>query len=395
MIFPFLLLLAACIGHVALLILSHNWWYAAALSRPLNKFFRLTHAALMLAGLVLFALVLGLDPLNELNTDSLGPLLLTAYVVLCWTIAGLILPGITLLRLLRKPTRLLLSNHTRTLDVAAVLGYRPIGNGKYRHLARLPRNEVFQVDFAERTFQFEKLPRAWEGLSILHLSDLHMCGTPDREFYRQVIDTCNEWQPDLVALTGDVIDTDRHHRWIMPLLGRLKYRIAAFAILGNHDLWRDPPLIRRRLKRIGMHVLGNGWEQIDVRGQPMLVIGNEAPWFLPAPDLSTCPPDLFRLCLSHTPDNIRWARQNRIDLMLSGHVHGGQIRFPVLGSVFVPSRYSRRYDCGIFDEPPTLLHVTRGLAGEHPLRYNCRPEVVKIVLRGGIGSYPDLRPGER
>jgi predicted MPP superfamily phosphohydrolase len=67
--------------------------------------------------------------------------------------------------------------------------------------------------------------------------------------------------------------------------------------------------------------------------------------------------------------------------MLSGHNHGGQIRLPVVGSVFVPSLYSRRYDCGTFDEPPTLLQVSRGLSGLHPLRFNCRPEVTRIVLR--------------
>ena len=130
-----------------------------------------------------------------------------------------------------------------------------------------------------------------------------------------------------------------------------------------------------------MRVLGNTWEQIEVRGAPMIVIGHEGPWFSPEPDLSTCPDGIFRLCLSHTPDNILWARRHRVDLMLSGHNHGGQIRLPLLGSVFVPSRYGRRYDCGTFDEPPTVLHVSRGLGEEHPLRYNCRPEVTRIVLR--------------
>ena len=74
------------------------------------------------------------------------------------------------------------------------------------------------------------------------------------------------------------------------------------------------------------------------------------------------------------------SQSQNIDLMLSGHNHGGQVRFPLVGSVLVPSRYGRRYDCGTFDEPPTVLHVCRGLAGQHPLRYNCRPEVTKLVL---------------
>ena len=125
-------------------------------------------------------------------------------------------------------------------------------------------------------------------------------------------------------------------------------------------------MLRRRLRRAGMHVLGNGWKQIEVRGEPLVVIGHEGPWFRPAPDLSACPAGPFRLCLSHTPDNIAWARRHGIDLMLSGHVHGGQIRLPLFGSVVVPSRYGRRYDCGTFDEPPTVLHVSRGAGRRAP-----------------------------
>ena len=70
-----------------------------------------------------------------------------------------------------------------------------------------------------------------------------------------------------------------------------------------------------------------------------------------------------------------------MDLVLAGHVHGGQIRLPLVGSIFVPSKYSRRYDSGTFHEGPTVMHVNRGLAGEVPLRYNCRPEVTPVVLR--------------
>jgi len=66
--------------------------------------------------------------------------------------------------------------------------------------------------------------------------------------------------------------------------------------------------------------------------------------------------------------------------MLSGHVHGGQIRLPWIGSILVPSRYGRRYDCGTFAEAPTLLHVSRGVSGEHPLRYHCKPEVTLLTL---------------
>jgi uncharacterized protein len=219
-------------------------------------------------------------------------------------------------------------------------------------------------------------------LTILHLTDLHLCGTPDRAFYHYVMDRCmQDGVPDLLALTGDVVDSERHHRWIVPVLGRLRWNIGAFAILGNHDSWQDVTLIRRRLRRVGMNVLDNRWQQLNVRGEPMTIIGHEGPWFRPAPELRNCTNKCFRLLLSHTPDHIAWARKHGVDLMLAGHVHGGQIRLPLLGSVFVPSRYSRKYDCGTFYEAPTVMHVSRGLAGQHPLRFFCKPEVTRIVLR--------------
>jgi uncharacterized protein len=373
-----LLWLGACAGHTALMVGWLNWLYGHHLPRPLLKAARKLNALLILAGPVFFWFVLDLPWGGAIEQHGNA---VAAYVILCWIIGFVVAPVATLRLRLRRRATALLSNHTSTVNIAAELGYKPAGHGKRRALARLPGNQIFTVDFAERTLRLPQLPAAWDGLSILHLSDLHLCGTPDRVFHQRVMERCRDWDPDLVAVTGDIVDSNKHHRWVVPVLGRLRWRIAAFAILGNHDLWHDPGLVRRRLRRTGMHVLGNGWEQLDVRGVPMVVMGHEGPWFPPEPDLSACPAGIFRLCLSHTPDNIAWARQHHIDLMLAGHVHGGQIRLPLVGSVFVPSRYGRRYDCGTFDLPPTLLHVSRGLAGQEPLRYNCRPEVTKLVLR--------------
>src|SRR5262249_28651478 len=163
---------------------------------------------------------------------------------------------------------------------------KPVGKSKMRHLARLPGNEVFTVDFAVRTMQMPQIPDEWDGLSILHLSDLHLRGTPDRVFFQRVMDHCRDWEPDLVAVTGGIVDSHKHHRWVPAVLGRLRWHIAAFAILGNHDAWHEPDRIRRRIERCGLRMLGNDWEQIEVRGRPMVVIGHEGPWFSPAPDLA-------------------------------------------------------------------------------------------------------------
>lgn len=369
-----------CLGHLVLMIVSHNWWYGLSLPRHASKFIHLGH------GLLILAFPIALVWCFFSGTDDVPPRLLmelmTTYALVCFFVGFVALPLNTAMRLRRRDPSL--EKKSRILDVAKHLGRLPIGDSPERLLAYLPGNEIFQVELVERTLDLPRLPAAWDGLTILHLSDLHFQGTPDRDYFRFVMDRCADCEPDLVAITGDIADSSRHTRWVVPVLGRLRWRTAAVAILGNHDHWLDTSYIRRRLRRLRMLVPSNSWHQIEVRGEPLVIIGHEGPWLKPPPDLTDCPREPFRLCLSHTPDNIRWARRAGVDLMLSGHVHGGQVRFPVFGSVLVPSRYGRRYDCGVFEEPPTLLHVSRGLSGDHPVRYRCRPEVTLLTLRGSV-----------
>jgi predicted MPP superfamily phosphohydrolase len=363
---------------------SHNWWYGLPLPRRVTDLMHLIHLLLTLAFPAVVWWAVGPDLDGRFAFASVPVTLLAAYVVACWGAAVVLLPAVTAWRLLRPRPAALGEERSRVVDLVKQLGRRPLGEGKHRRWATLPGNGVFQVELVERTLHLARLPAEWDGLTVLHVSDLHLCGTPDRAWWKAVMDYCAAWRPDLVAVTGDVADGHRYMRWIIPVLGRLRGSAGNFAILGNHDSWYDPDFIRRRLTCAGMDVVGNGWRQVEVRGRPLVVIGHEGPWFAPPPDLSDCPAGPFRLCLSHTPDNIRWARRAGVDLMLSGHVHGGQIRLPLFGSVFVPSRYGRRYDCGVFQEGPTVLHVTRGLGGDHPLRYNCRPEAVLLTLRPGV-----------
>jgi predicted MPP superfamily phosphohydrolase len=380
-----LLFAGACAGHLALMVASHNWWYGQPLSKKAGDVLHMTHGFLTVVGPVLLWRFVGWDltRLFDLADLPLWGYPVAAYVAVCWVCGFVLLPLNLLGRLLRRNPPAVLRSEARVLDVTKELGYRPVGRNKEAFLTRLPGNEVFQVELSERTLRLPRLPAAWDGLTVLHLSDVHLSGVPGRDYFRFVMDRCAAWEPDLLALTGDVVDSWHHHRWVLPVLGRLHWRVAALAILGNHDYFYDPPVIRRRLQRLGMHYLGNGWRRLEVRGEPLLAIGHEGPWAKPGPDLADCPQGPFRLCLSHTPDNIAWARRQQIDLMLSGHVHGGQVRFPLIGSLLVPSTYGRRYDCGTFDERPTLLHVSRGLSGEHPLRYNCKPEVTLLTLRPG------------
>ncbi|HVS38386.1 MAG TPA: metallophosphoesterase [Gemmataceae bacterium] len=377
----FLLFAAACLGHLVLMVLSHNWFYGLPLPRWMSDLIHLLHGLLVAIFPALLWWAAGPFLSSLFLFDSFGNAALTVYVVLCWFAAFVLLPADLLRRRLRKPPPALGKEESEIVDIVKQLGGPPAGVGRNGLQARLPFNEALTVEYLERTLHLPRLPAAWDGLSILHLSDLHLCGTPDRAWFRAVMDRCAAWAPDLIAVTGDMADGVAYIRWIAPVLGKLRCKTAAFAILGNHDAWYAPDKVRRRLRRIGMRLVGNSWEQIDLRGEPLVVIGQEAPWFRPGPDLSACPAAPFRLCLSHTPDNIRWAQRAGVDLMLAGHVHGGQVRLPLVGAILVPSRYGRRYDCGVFDEPPTVMHVSRGLGGDHPLRFRCRPEATRLILR--------------
>ena len=377
-----LLFLLFWVGHGYLLMLSLNVAYSRPVHRKLLKTMRQLWGLLLVAGPPAFGFLVTFDlvSLSREAVESGSRIVPAVYVWACWFAGGAFLT-VTLVRVLRRRPAVVLDEQTQTVDIVKELGYRPVGGGKYKKVAEIGLNDLFRVDFTALTLAVPGLPPAWDGLTVLHLSDLHFYGTPGREYYDAVIRRCvADGTPDLLVISGDLIDGEPYLDWIEPILGPLKWNVAALAVLGNHDWWQDFGGVRKHLAALEMHVLSNRWQAVDVRGERLVAIGHEGPWFRPPPDLAGCPAG-FRLLVSHTPDNIRWARRNDCRLMLSGHNHGGQIRLPLIGSMFVPSAYSRRYDMGTFHEPPTVLHVNRGLAGKEAIRFRCNPQVTRIILR--------------
>lgn len=379
--FAVVLFFAAWVGHCYLLMLVLNWTYAHPFQRTFLKLMRLV-CGLMLGVPPVVALFVGYDiaGFSRAVWEDGTNVLAAAYIWLCVGLGGVAFPVATVCGLLRRKPPQVRHDRTTTIDVAKELGRRPVGHGKHHWIAAQMWNNIFQVDFTTLTVAIPDLPPAWDGLSILQISDLHFCGTLEPAYYQWVLRRAmQDGVPDVVALTGDVIDGEPYLAWIEPVLCELRWNSAAFAILGNHDWWQDAEGVRARLAQLGLTVVGNRWTTHDVRGEALVVIGHEGPWFRPAPDLSSAPAG-FRLLLSHTPDNITWARRHGVQLMLSGHNHGGQVRLPLIGSLFVPSKYSRRYDMGTFFRAPTLLHVNRGLGGKEPIRLRCRPQVTRLIL---------------
>ena len=276
------------------------------------------------------------------------------------------------------------AEHAQTVDLAARLGRRPVRGRVARLLAHLPGNELLKVTLRQRVLPVPELPAALEGLSILHLSDLHFSGRIERPYYEEVLRLASATECDLVAVTGDICDSPACISWIEPLLGRLEAPLGKFFVLGNHDLrLPDVDRLRSALGRAGYVDLGGNWRAITAAGEPVWLAGNELPWFAPA--ASRRPPGdantaAFKILLTHTPDQFEWAEDCGFDLMLAGHTHGGQIRLPWIGSILCPSRFGTRYACGTFRRGRTLMHVSRGVSSLTPVRFNCAPELVKLVL---------------
>ena len=282
-------------------------------------------------------------------------------------------------------SKILRFHRSRRLSTANVL-HSP--DHPHHAIVRLPGNQSLALDLTERGLDVPRLPPALEGLSIVHLSDFHFTGKVGKPFFEEVVRMSNALEPEIVALTGDLVDKTPCIDWIPETFGRLKARFGIYYILGNHDLRSDWRRMRGRcMDGLGLiYVGGGGWKVAEIRGQPVLFAGNELPWFRPAADLSTCPPRSevpFRLLLAHSPDQLAWARQGDGDLLLAGHTHGGQIRLPLIGPVHVPSRDGVQFASGPFHAPPTILNVSRGLSAELPLWMNCTPEIIHLTLHAG------------
>lgn len=266
-------------------------------------------------------------------------------------------------------------------DVSKELGYRPIGNGPFRSLVRVPLNECFQIDWTTRQLKLEGLPREWDGLTILHVTDLHFTGTLDLPFFRSIFEKASSLEFDMAVCTGDLIDDRSCLSWIPETLGQLEGRLGNYFILGNHDWPQEPDEIRQAMIQCGWRDAAGELTTLDTAGKTLLIGGSERPWMGRPSNFNAFPNEAFRLLLSHTPDNLSWACRQRVDLVLAGHNHGGQVSIPGIGPVYSPSLYGCRHSGGLFKQKSTVLFVNRGISGRHPLRFGARPEVARLILR--------------
>jgi predicted MPP superfamily phosphohydrolase len=283
-----------------------------------------------------------------------------------------------------QPERLgsLHANHTTKIRLRD-RSTEPLAARSTAWICHLPGNQVFDVRLHEKQISIPRLPAELAGLRIAHLSDLHMSGRVEKAYFREVAEAVNDTRPDLVAITGDLVERNACIDWIPETLGRLRADSGVYFVLGNHDLRVDQLRLLTALADAGLTHVGGRVVALDVRHAPLQLAGNELPWYGPAPDVNfrtSNPLPIFNILLSHSPDQFAWAINRGFDLMLAGHNHGGQVRLPILGPLLAPSLYGVRYASGVFRRGDTVLHVSRGTASFTPLRYNCPPEIAVLEL---------------
>ena len=375
-----LILIVLTAGHTELLVTFINRIESLPFPKRVLRTLRLVEDLVILAFPIVVAICVGFGGAGLLRGGRWSDLPTGWIVYFSLCAAGCVGLVISTLRWWGlRPPLLQLANHSRTVDVAQKLGYQPVGRGLVRLFARLPRNEIFQVQVSDKRYALPRVPDAWGELSILHLTDTHFTGKIDRPYFEEVAKLAEETPADLVVFTGDLLDDLDLLPWFTASIGRLKARLGCYYVLGNHDWFYGADKIRAEFDRCGWHNVAGRAIRVEHRGRTIEIGGTERPWMGRHPQFAPAN-DGFRILLSHTPDHFAWARQHGVDVMLAGHNHGGQIVLPVIGPVFGPSRHGVRYSGGAYWIDPTLLYVSRGLSGRRPLRFNCPPELTRLIF---------------
>ena len=379
----FLIFFLCCLGHALIWVRVLNWMHGIRSQAPWTHFVRLG-LHLILSGLPLLWFCLFRFSAPPAFWHSWPMMLRYLFEGYLWVIGlmGLIVfPYVWVSYLLRREPASTSILQRDVKNIAHAIGKRPTGSGPRGWKANLPYNQAYEVEMIERDLVLPDLPKPLHGLRILHLSDTHFCGRPGQAYFEYVFKLCNQRPFDVLALTGDLIDDSDHYHWL-EMFSLMKPREARWAITGNHDALYDLERVRRMMRTLHFQVFSGIAVKTEIHGVPLIIAGNEAPWNDPIPNLSAFEGEaLYRIALVHSPDQYSWAVKEKFNLVLAGHNHGGQIRIPGFGSIFVPSKTGRSYDQGVFQKGNTVMHVSKGLSGGHPVRYFCRPEATWLTLR--------------
>lgn len=244
-----------------------------------------------------------------------------------------------------------------------------------------------------------RLPDAFDGFTIAQLSDFHYDPDFSAKPIQISVEMVNQLHADLVVLTGDFVTTPffahRLHRNLQKaadeaepcaaLLNKIKSKLGVMTVIGNHDGNCGAERVRAILRSQGLPVMFDVSQPIERDGKKLWIAGlddNPDESDLTAA-LKKVPPDEPVVALIHEPDTADFVSKYPVDLQLSGHSHGGQVRLPLIGPVYLPE-LARKYPSGLRKVGGLTLYTNIGIGTMGvPVRWNCPPEVTLFTLRAG------------
>jgi hypothetical protein len=262
----------------------------------------------------------------------------------------------------------------------------PIGWVLERLAAWLAHWERAELLTPEIDIAIRGLPPEFAGYRIALATDLHRGPVVPAWWLERVADRVVELKPDLVVLGGDFVShakSDLHD--LQPVLARYAARDGTMAVLGNHDHWVGADAVAAVVRGAGAEIMHNRHRLIR-RGAAALAVGGVDDFthgaVRPRDALRDVAPDVPRVLISHNPDLIEYLPADlRVDLMLSGHTHNGQVHWPIIGPLTVPSQFGRRYMHGLRRVGERWIYVSAGVGSSAmPLRLGNPPELPVLRL---------------
>lgn len=261
-----------------------------------------------------------------------------------------------------------------------------VGGSSYGFLV-----EPGQVKTESVRLKLGRLARAFHGIRIVQISDIHMGGWMNASRFQQVMHLVMEQKPDILLLTGDFLigrkfdsSSEQDLQDLVNILSSFTKSVPSFAVLGNHDYWTNPEAVREMLKASGVIELTNSIFTLTRGNENLHLCGVDDVWEGNARldvVLGQLPDHSAAILLAHEPDFADTsAATNRFDLQISGHSHGGQVVLPFVGPPILP-HLGWKYPSGLYRVGNMFQYTNRGVGtGRVPIRINCPPEITLFTL---------------
>ena len=264
------------------------------------------------------------------------------------------------------------------------------------------------ITTSEYKVKLNNLPSSFDGFRIVQLSDVHnkMFGAEQNKLANKI----KEQKPDIIVITGDLIDRRRYGSKdnALKLLEKIISIAPVYYVTGNHEWWSNKyeSELYDEIKSYGVNILSDEKVELIKEKEKINIIGlddiakyykeKSKPYesFIAYANVNETLKDInktindsdVKIVLSHRPELIDIYEKNKVDIVLSGHAHGGQVRIPFIGGLIAPSQgYFPQYDGGMYKKGEMILIISRGLGNSLiPFRINNFPEIVTLVLKGTI-----------